>query len=165
MAEQINLALLPPNPTAEQILALYTKLTGKEPTQEEIDRLKARMVMGERIVERVITPDAGANGDWPKRTKDVKLGGFTLVEVLVVLAILLVIVSLICAGAANRDTDKTAPARPIPGQGGYNYVIRTIDGCEYIEATWMTGYDRGLYSLTHKGNCSNPIHVYNAESK
>lgn len=33
----------------------------------------------------------------------------------------------------------------------------TIEGCEYIE------YDHGIldqrvYSLTHKGNCRNPIH-------
>jgi len=35
-----------------------------------------------------------------------------------------------------------------------NYNIVVIDGCEYIE------YDKGMsemrvYSLTHKGNCSN----------
>lgn len=38
-----------------------------------------------------------------------------------------------------------------------NYSIVTIESCEYIE------YDKGVgnyrvYSLTHKGNCKNPIH-------
>jgi hypothetical protein len=34
---------------------------------------------------------------------------------------------------------------------------KTIDGCEYIETTSNTG--NGLVkSLTHKGNCQNPIH-------
>lgn len=38
-----------------------------------------------------------------------------------------------------------------------DYKIKTIEGCEYIE------YDYGIttqrvYSLTHKGNCSNKIH-------
>lgn len=38
-----------------------------------------------------------------------------------------------------------------------NYSIVVIDGCEYVE------YDKGVldqrvYSLTHKGNCKNPIH-------
>lgn len=32
------------------------------------------------------------------------------------------------------------------------HVIR-IDGCQYLERYW----DRS-YSLTHKGNCDNPIH-------
>ena len=41
--------------------------------------------------------------------------------------------------------------------GDYNIII--IDGCEYIEydnnavlADWR------VYSITHKGNCNNPIH-------
>ena len=35
-----------------------------------------------------------------------------------------------------------------------------IDGCEYISTTSNTG--NGLVeSLTHKGNCNNPIHEHN----
>lgn len=40
-----------------------------------------------------------------------------------------------------------------------NYSIRMIDGCEYIEVE--TGYKQASeynYTLTHKGNCRNPIH-------
>lgn len=33
----------------------------------------------------------------------------------------------------------------------------TIDGCEYIKTTSNTGKGP-VVSLTHKGNCSNPIH-------
>ncbi len=38
------------------------------------------------------------------------------------------------------------------------YSVVTIDGCEYIEVTFCAGCNNGYYSLTHKGNCSNPIH-------
>lgn len=33
-----------------------------------------------------------------------------------------------------------------------------IDGCQYIETTSFNG-DGGVTSLTHKGNCNNPIHL------
>lgn len=38
-----------------------------------------------------------------------------------------------------------------------NFTIKTIDGCEYIEVDYGI-LDNRVYSLTHKGNCSNPIH-------
>lgn len=38
------------------------------------------------------------------------------------------------------------------------YSILTIDGCEYIEVSSMIGSNNGYYSITHKGNCNNPIH-------
>ena len=34
--------------------------------------------------------------------------------------------------------------------------IVTIDGCEYLYGPWGNAT-----VLTHKGNCKNPIHVYN----
>ena len=71
MPDKPQLSLLPPNPTVEQIVALYKKLTGKEPTQAEIDEIKTQAVMGQ-AKPRVIQPDAlVSNADWPKRTKDV----------------------------------------------------------------------------------------------
>jgi hypothetical protein len=66
----------------DQIIDEYRKATGKEPTQEEIDQLKGRMVMGvdhgkpgdDKTARAIITPDADlVNADWPKRTQDVKL--------------------------------------------------------------------------------------------
>jgi fluoride ion exporter CrcB/FEX len=39
--------------------------------------------------------------------------------------------------------------------GSTTYSTKEIDGCEYIET-----YSHGSHTstLTHKGNCSNPIH-------
>lgn len=38
-----------------------------------------------------------------------------------------------------------------------NYKVKVIEGCEYIE--FDCGYSNyRVYSLTHKGNCSNKIH-------
>lgn len=37
-----------------------------------------------------------------------------------------------------------------------NYSIKTIDNCEYIYVS-RRPWD-GNFSLTHKGNCKNPIH-------
>jgi hypothetical protein len=36
--------------------------------------------------------------------------------------------------------------------------IKTIDGCDYIETVSYTG-EGPVSSLTHKGNCRNPIHI------
>jgi len=48
------------------------------------------------------------------------------------------------------------PQEEIPDSA---YTIRTIDGCEYIEVERGVG-DTRTYSLTHKGNCRNPIHYF-----
>lgn len=37
-------------------------------------------------------------------------------------------------------------------EGAYRVVV--LDGCEYLEGETYRSY----YSLTHKGNCSNPVH-------
>lgn len=37
--------------------------------------------------------------------------------------------------------------------------IKVIDGCEYIETTTATS-NGPIVSLTHKGNCKNPIHSH-----
>ena len=41
-----------------------------------------------------------------------------------------------------------------------NYVIKTIDNCEYIEYN-EGSFDQRVYSLTHKGNCKNEFHNLN----
>jgi hypothetical protein len=38
------------------------------------------------------------------------------------------------------------------------YSVKIIDSCEYIEVSGMLGSSSGYYSITHKGNCKNPIH-------
>jgi len=42
-----------------------------------------------------------------------------------------------------------------------NLVIVEIDGCEYIIAEWKATNNRGYGFMSHKGNCKNPIHIYN----
>jgi hypothetical protein len=39
------------------------------------------------------------------------------------------------------------------------YDVIELDGCEYIEIKYCLGCSGGYYSLTHKGNCKNSIHV------
>lgn len=51
------------------------------------------------------------------------------------------------------------PARPdftigLPDE----FRVVTIEGCEYIEREQGAGGHGHVYSLTHKGNCKNPIH-------
>ena len=38
--------------------------------------------------------------------------------------------------------------------------ILTIDNCEYIVFKDYKGSNHGFGYMAHKGNCSNPIHVY-----
>lgn len=49
-------------------------------------------------------------------------------------------------------------------QTSQNYNIVVIDGCQYIEFDYGIA-DHRVYSLCHKGNCTNPIHQYNTEVK
>lgn len=44
------------------------------------------------------------------------------------------------------------------------YKIKTIDGCQYIEVDDGI-LDQRIYSLTHKGNCINPIHRLDKSEK
>ena len=65
----------------------------------------------------------------------------------------MLIFSVLITGCSNimPDVDSRVQQR--------NYNIITIENCEYIEFDEGTGNMR-VYSLTHKGNCSNPIHQY-----
>ena len=38
--------------------------------------------------------------------------------------------------------------------------VKVIDGCQYIKTTSQTG-NGPVVSLTHKGDCNNPIHKEN----
>ena len=56
------------------------------------------------------------------------------------------------SGCENPEGSRTSG-----GSKSYNVVV--IDGCEYIECDY--GFlDQRVYSLTHKGNCTNKIHAY-----
>ena len=44
----------------------------------------------------------------------------------------------------------------------HDYKIVTVEQCEYIEVD--AGFGSGqVYTLTHKGNCKNPIHEHNKQ--
>jgi len=55
--------------------------------------------------------------------------------------------------SCGKKVDKSLPREK---KSGYSIVI--IEQCEYIEVESMTGTTVGYYSITHKGNCKNPIH-------
>jgi len=52
----------------------------------------------------------------------------------------------------DRDSLNTSTER-----AQENHTTVMIEGCEYLFMLVKGGYT----AVTHKGNCSNPIHVYN----
>lgn len=69
---------------------------------------------------------------------------------------IIIVISYVGYLARSTPAGTNTPA----AEGGYS--IRVIDGCEYIECDYGI-FDNRVFSLTHKGNCSNPIHQYKAE--
>lgn len=59
-------------------------------------------------------------------------------------------VLLIIAACSREDIPANLEDNP-------RFRTITIEGCEYIEFDAGVGHSR-VYSLTHKGNCKNPIH-------
>lgn len=57
-------------------------------------------------------------------------------------------------GIVNK-TYRDTPVKEIVS--GVNYQVVKIDECEYILGTDNGSYNGG-YFLTHKGNCTNPLH-------
>lgn len=54
------------------------------------------------------------------------------------------------------------PSGPKPKQNNSQLVQKTVvvDGCQYLEtASAKIDWPNSVYSLTHKGNCTNEIHV------
>lgn len=44
----------------------------------------------------------------------------------------------------------------------HDYTVVLIDGCQYIEVNAGIGNNE-VYSLTYKGDCTNPIHLQQAK--
>lgn len=64
---------------------------------------------------------------------------------------LLLIVCFLC-GCGNNPTQQ-----PIINSNENSIVgIIVIEGCQYLKVNAYMSY-----SFTHKGNCNNPIHIYN----
>ena len=74
---------------------------------------------------------------------------------LCLLAMVIIIVGLFLMGCSPEPTQKVQTAE------GKEYGVTIVDGCEYIRSPSA----HGQYVLTHKGNCTNTIHVYRMENK
>lgn len=60
----------------------------------------------------------------------------------------------------SKTTDKAFVLKSGYWNMSYTLNIIIIDNCEYLFGCFG-GADG--YVLTHKGNCNNPIHIYNKE--
>lgn len=82
--------------------------------------------------------------------------GFTLIEL-----VLVILIALVLFGAfafildLSHHNNKVVEVSNKPGAPSQSYAIVNIDGCEYIEVNEYERTTLGIYSLTHKGNCTN----------
>ena len=67
--------------------------------------------------------------------------------------LLILFISLSFASCVTSPTSNQQSGTEFIG----NYQIVEIDSCQYIYK--YLGVDQGRL-LTHKGNCSNPVHLY-----
>ena len=78
------------------------------------------------------------------------------------------LVLLIAAGLGGLlAACEPQPVRPQQAEAtsiypNIQYIVVTIDGCQYL-ATHVSGGSGG-WALTHKGNCSNPVHCSNPKT-
>lgn len=75
---------------------------------------------------------------------------FTIVEVLVVIAILAILAGLIIPAITRKSPDNVQ-ATPL---GDLRWSETNIEGCQYLSFKTADGY----LVVTHKGNCTNEIH-------
>lgn len=68
--------------------------------------------------------------------------------------LVLTVILLATVGGCNFE-----PPDGTVGPSNVPYNIRYIEGCQYIEVDSGFGHSR-VYSLTHKGNCNNPLHTH-----
>ena len=73
----------------------------------------------------------------------------SLSKAAVVLAILVLMAGMIVLGSVSSTNTV------VKDDAARHYWVEKIEGCEYIH--------RGQW-FAHKGNCSNPIHIYNKEA-
>lgn len=77
----------------------------------------------------------------------------TAVEVMIIIAILGLLAAIIF-GKSNQ-AKVISNAKTISSD-----MVEVIDKCQYIKNFTTHGY----YVYTHKGNCNNPIHIYNTNT-
>lgn len=63
---------------------------------------------------------------------------------------------------ANPDTGPSI--REIHEEGEYHFSVVEVDGCEYLMLMMDRNHPHeGFGFMAHKGNCRNPLHIYNAD--
>lgn len=72
-----------------------------------------------------------------------------LKKLLAVFALTTIAVLIVCNCAPSQSQPVSQTTTKITASNGYTYKVITIGNCEYIQF---------LESLTHKGDCKNPIH-------
>lgn len=78
--------------------------------------------------------------------------GITAVEVMIIIAIIGILISIGIGGVNQR--------KKVIKEGRIDNMITVIEGCQYIR---NPSYG-GSIIYTHKGNCNNPIHIYNTNA-
>lgn len=58
---------------------------------------------------------------------------------------------------AKRHPVRQKPTSCVTSAQGLDLHVIRVDGCQYLEAAQP---GQNCYSLTHKGNCDNPIHKH-----
>lgn len=80
------------------------------------------------------------------------------------LGTLVVALALFGAGAilagCNQMEKRDSGLPVVHSSGGGTYKVTTVDGCEYIAFYTKDGW----WVLTHKGNCTNRIHIYRTDN-
>jgi short subunit fatty acids transporter len=90
-----------------------------------------------------------------------------IVDIFIVCVVVLFISSMIFVGCDDLDTvkvkivdeqkkDKSKQVEEKKDKYAPQHNIIIIEGCEYIQFSSFGGW-----SYIHKGNCNNPIHIYN----
>ena len=77
------------------------------------------------------------------------------------IGLLLLLVGALVLVSCDKRAGFFGSSRNVSGENikeGHQVVV--IDGCEYIYYSETQGY-AGYGFLAHKGDCKNPIHLYN----
>lgn len=78
-------------------------------------------------------------------------------EIVMLLILILLVIGLVYA--VNRKSTYNTVKGETVSESPIDAKVIVIDKCEYL----MYRSYNGVAEVTHKGNCSNPIHVYRTE--
>jgi hypothetical protein len=102
---------------------------------------------------------------------DIKYPRFLINSIITLSGLLLIWLILTAVISCSQDPSELssnietrATARPyiyeVPNTRGFHYSVIKIQNCEYIATYNKSHGGWEAVSLTHKGNCKNPIHRY-----